>query len=287
MMKKFGPIQKYALSLTWTMIIYIVYVAGASAQVAKESDRQLEGIDVIEKLGDTIPLDMTFVDDKGDSVTLGKYFNQGKPVLLMMGYYECPMLCNLVFNGMVAAGHDLEYSPGIEYNIVSVSINPNENYELAAAKKHNYLVALEKPTAEDGWAFLTGDSTQSRRLANALGFQYYYVEDQQQYAHPAVLFLLSPDGKISRYLYGIEYKVKDLKLGILEASEGKVGNTLDRIVLYCFHYDPNAGSYTIFAGNVMRLGGVVTVILLTLLIVALFIKERRKNRKLPVNTVKL
>lgn len=283
---KFGPFKNYALPLIWTMIIYVVYYSGVSAQVVKESDRQLEGIDVVEKLGETIPLDMTFVDDKGDSVAISKYFNQGKPVLLMLGYFECPMLCNLVFNGMVSAGHDLEFSPGVEYNIISVSINPNEGFELAAAKKQNYLVALEKPTALEGWSFLTGDSTQSRKLADAVGFKYYYDAEQAQYAHPAVLFLLTEKGKISRYLYGIDYKVQDLKLGIMEASEGKVGNSLDRLILYCFHYDPNAGGYVVFAGNVMRLGGVVTVILLTLLVVVLFIKERRKNKILPVNTVK-
>jgi protein SCO1/2 len=160
--------------------------------------------------------------------------------------------------------------------MVTISINPDESFNLAAAKKKNHLAALNKPVKENGWVFLTGTAENSKMLADALGFKYYYVEERNEYAHPAVIFVLTEEGKISRYLYGIEYKETDLRLSLLEASEGKIGSTLDRIILYCFHYDPDAGGYVIFAGNLMRIGGVITVLFIGTF---LFILWRRENYK--------
>lgn len=274
--------KKYSTLLTYLFLVYtvlLVTVMSASAQVYKDEVSELQGVDVIEHLGETIPLDIPFIDDNGQEVSLQKYFNKDKPVLLMLGYFECPMLCNLVFNGIVTSTKQLDILPGVDYQMVSVSINHREDYNLASAKKTNYLTALDIESAKDGWAFLTGDSVNIKRLADAVGFQYRYDENIKQYAHPAVIYLLSPSGKITRYLYGVEYDVKNLKLGLLEASEGKIGNTLDRIILYCYHYDPDAKGYVVFAGNVMKLGGAITLTLLAGFVGLLFYRERRKKQK--------
>ncbi|HEX2896700.1 MAG TPA: SCO family protein, partial [candidate division Zixibacteria bacterium] len=234
---------------------------------------ELLSIDIVENLGDKLPLDLQFTDDQGRAVSLSEYFGQDKPVLLSLGYYECPMLCNLVFNGISSGIKELGWVPGENYEVVSVSIDPTENSELAAAKKANYIKALELPGAENGWHFLVGDKSQSEALAKAVGFKYYYVEERDEYAHPAAVYLISPDGTISRYLYGIQYTGRNLKLGLVEASEGKVGSTIDRIILYCFHYDPEAKSYVLFAQNIMKLGGAATVALMSLFIGTLWVKD--------------
>ena len=273
-MRRFG---KYFAIVTLAVGIGTIGSGPADAQIIRDSLAELQGIGVEEHLGDYVPMDLVFTDDRGDGVRLGDYFNRGKPVLLVLAYYECPMLCHLVLNGVVGGVKDLSWEMGEGYQIVTVSINPAEGHELAAAKKINYLEAAGESGTSRGWDFLTGDSTQSRALANAVGFQYYYDEEQKQYAHPAVIYLLAEDGKITRYLYGIEYKPHDLKLGLLEASEGKIGNTLDRIILYCYHYDPDSKGYVVFATNVMRLGGLLTVALLGALLIVLWRREHRRR----------
>ncbi len=276
-MNKSGLFLNYQI---WVYTTLLFLLSGSvSAQVIKDKVAELDGVDVIEHLGEFIPLDLEFVDDNGQIVKLDTYFDGEQPVLLMLGYYECPMLCNLVFNGMVNSVKQIELLPGKDYKMVSVSINHREDYKLAAAKKANYLTALDIPSAKEGWSFLTGDSVQIKKLADAVGFKYRYDDNIKQYAHAAVIYLLSPKGKISRYLYGVEYKQNDLRFGLLEASDGKIGNTIDRILLYCYHYDPDAKGYVVFAGNVMRLGGAITLILLAGLIGILFYRERRKKQK--------
>ncbi len=274
--------NKSGLFLTcsiWVYVTLVVLALPVSAQVIEDKVPELEGVDVIEHLGEHIPLDLVFTNDLGQQVTIGSYFDEEQPVLLMLGYYECPMLCNLVFNGIINSVKELKLLPGKDYKMVSVSINHREDFNLAASKKANYLTALDIPSAKDGWSFLTSDSVQVKKLADAVGFQYKYDDNIKQYAHPAVIYLLSPNGKISRYLYGVEYKVNDLRFGLLEASEGKIGNTIDRIILFCYHYDPDAKGYVVFAGNVMRLGGAVTLVLVAGMVGLLLYRERRKKKK--------
>lgn len=272
--------------ITYIHIIYIMLLAvNIQSQVIKENDPDLNKIDVIEHSGEFIPFDLKFTDDKGKSVTLGDYFNNGKPVIMILGYYQCPMLCNLVFNGLVKTARELKWSPGKEYQIVTVSINPNESWEMARDKKQNYLAALDKPSADSGWSFLVGSEENSKKLADALGFQYFYVEDQDQYAHPAVVFLLTEKGKISRYLYGIEHNQMDLKFAIQEASEGKVGSTFEKLILYCFHYDPDAKGYVVIAGNIMKLGGLFTMIILAIAVTTMLRRERFKKKKRTIPSV--
>ena len=269
-----GTFRRFAIISTIGLLVLPVLV---KAQVVQEDPEELRGIDVIEHLGDTIPMDLTFTGDDGQPVELGDYFNQGRPVIVILGYYTCPMLCNLVMNGVSEAVKEISWLPGQEFQIVSVSIDPTETEVVASAKKKNYIKDIGKPGIENGWAFLTGEESQSKALADAVGFKYYWDEDEKQYAHAAVLVVMTETGKISRYLYGISYPKLDFKLALMEASEGKVGNTIDKLILYCYHYDPDAGSYTLFAANLMRLGGGLTLAFLVILIGSLWLKGRRKR----------
>lgn len=258
-------------------VLIFAFAGRAWPQLVLETPDELRGIDVDEHLGEYIPLQLQFIDDAGEKVTLDRYFNQDKPVMLILGYYACPMLCNLVMNGVTDALKEIDWVPGNKFQIVSASIDTTETDVLARAKKANYLKDLGLPGAEKGWAFLTDSGNSTRQLAEAVGFKYYYVEERDEYAHPAVLVILTPDGKISRYLYGIQFKDFDLKMAMLEASEGGIGGTIDKIILYCYHYDPEAGSYTIFAGNLMRLGGGFTLAAIVIFLGLLWLRERRKK----------
>lgn len=250
-----------------------------AAQVASDDNPDLERIDIIEHLGDTLPLSLEFIDDHGEKVLLEQYFNDDKPVILVLGYYECPMLCGLVLNGLTSGLQELAWNPGDKFNIVSVSIDPEESYQLAGAKKANYVEKLGREGAENGWAFLVGSQDNSQALADAVGFKFFYDEKLDQYAHPAAIFVLTEDGVISRYLYGIELAEQDLRLSLLEASEGKIGNTVDRLILYCFQYDPDAKGYVVMATNVMKLGGVITIIVLAIFFGIMLTRERLKRRQ--------
>ncbi len=242
---------------------------------AEDTPYQLEGVEVVEHLGETVPLDLQFTDELGRAVRLGDYATGERPVLLMLGYYNCPMLCSLVLNAVVEGLKPLDWQPGVDFEMVTVSIDPTEKPELARAKKANYLEALGKPNAGDGWHFLTGEHASIKRLAEAVGFGYRYDPRQMQYAHGAVVFLLSPQGKITRYLYGIEFEPKQLRLGLTEAGEGKVGTAIDRFLLRCFHYDPDSRKYGVYVWGVMRTGGVLTVLLLGGLLLYFWRRERR------------
>ncbi len=244
------------------------------SQVIDNNPEELQNIDIIEHLGDTIPLDLRFVASDGDTVTLADFFNSEKPVMLTLVYYNCPMLCTMVLNGVVNGMQPIDWQPGREFQLVTISIDPRETPQMAAEKKHRYVQSYGKEFDTSGWAFLTADSASVRTLADAIGFKYYYDARQDIYAHPAVVTLLTPEGVISRYLYGVEYKPNDLRLGLLEASRGKIGTTMDRILLYCYQYDPDAKGYVVFARNVMKLGGMITLSLVVLLLAALWIKEK-------------
>lgn len=249
-----------------------------NAQRVQENPAELQGIDIEEHLGKTIPLDLVFANENGDSVKLAEYFRQNKPVLFSLVYYECPMLCTLVLNGLTNGVQKMSWLPGNEFQMISVSIDPRETPKLATEKKIRYLKSLGKEgIPEDGWAFLVGEESQIQQLAEALGFQYYYDKKQDIYAHPAAAYLLTEDGTISRYLYGIEFKPNDLKLGLLEASEGKIGTTLERLILYCYHYDPSAKSYVVFAQNVMKLGGGIALVILIIFLATLWMRERLRK----------
>jgi protein SCO1/2 len=251
--------------------------ATTRAQLASTQPAELKKIDVQERLGQTIPLDLMFTNDAGEYVSLDKYFHRGKPVILVLAYYECPMLCTLVLNGLANAIGQLDWFPGKQYQVLTVSINPAETPELALGKKKNLIAATGKSGIDDGWRFFVGKQDQIAALTDAVGFRYFYDDKQKQFAHPALIMLLTEDGKLSRYLYGVEFKKQDLRLALLEASNGRIGNTVDKIILYCYHYNPDARGYVLFATNVMKLGGGLTLMLLALFLAVLWAKERGKK----------
>ncbi len=273
-MPKYSPGFKIIVLLLFLFWFDFGFLAG---QTVLENQPELENIYIDEHTGEIIPLDLSFTDENGTPVVIGDYFNKDKPIILMLGYYTCPMLCNLVMNGLSDAVREINLHPGRDYHMVTVSIDPRETDLIARAKKDNYMKYIDRDGFESGWSFLIGDSSQSKSLADAIGFGYFYDEDNEQYAHPAAIYVLTKDGTISRYFYGIKYNPRDLKFALMEASEGKIGTTLDRVILYCFHYDPDAKGYVLFARNIMTLGGAITLALLASGLGLLWFRDRRKQ----------
>ena len=258
----------------WVGLLWLLFPSMLVAQI-NEAPRQLEDVGITEHLGETIPLGLEFVNQAGEQVRLEQYFTSERPVILNLVYYNCPMLCNMVLNGFVKALGAIDLEIGRDFDIVTVSIDPTEGPELAAAKRENYLKSLGQPDAGQGWHFLTGAEGNIKRLADTVGFDYRYDENQKQYAHAAAIFVLTADGRLSRYLYGIEFVPKDLRLALLEASDGKIGNTIDQLILFCYHFDSQANSYVLAAMNVMRLGGGLTVVLMALLLLPVWYRSWR------------
>ena len=250
----------------------------AMAQLADQVPAQLEEVGIEEHLDAELPMELEFRDEYGAVVTLGDYFDGTKPVILTLNYYKCPMLCGLQLNGLLDGLMDLDWTPGQEFELVTVSINPLETPALATEKKQNYMKRYERPSAAKGWHFLTGKEPEIRQLASTLGFGYFYDRETGEYAHAAAIFLATPDGRVARYLYGIEYPEKRLRLGLLEASAGEIGTTIDQMILYCFHYDPSSRRYAPVAMNIMRLGGGATVLILGLSLGGYWLREARRRK---------
>jgi protein SCO1/2 len=221
---------------------------------------QLKEIGIDQNLDAQVPLDLTFRDESGTPVQLEKYFHKGKPVILTLVYYECPMLCTLVLNGLTSSLRTLSFDVGKQFEIVTVSFNPNESPQLAAGKKRTYLDEYRRPDADQGWHFLTGEPAAIETLARSVGFRYRYDPDVKQFAHAAAIMVLTPSGRVARYFYGVEYAPRDLRLGLIEAAENRIGNPVDQLLLYCFHYDPATGKYSAAVLNIVRLGGALTVL---------------------------
>ena len=263
----------YLLSVLFILTITLA----ASGQIANRNPDELMNIDVDEKLGEKVPGDIQLINALGEPLTLDSLYHRDKPIVLVMAYYNCPMLCTLVLNGVVEGLRPVSLAPGSDYYVVVVSIDPNETPQLAKAKKQNYVASMDKKGAKEGMIFTVAQEEQSRALADAIGFKYYYVEERKEWAHPAVVTLLSPEGVVSRYLYGIAFKPNDLKLGLLEAAQGKIGSAMDKVLLYCFHYDPDSKGYVVFATNVMKVAGIATVVILLIFLGLLWGKETVKK----------
>ncbi len=255
-----------------------VYPHTPLAQRSEPLPDELEGVGITEMLGDPLPLDARFTDDEGREVTLERYFTGEKPVILNLGYYGCPMLCGLVTNGLMDALAGMDWTPGREFEIVTLSFDPQESQTLASLKKLNYIQELGRPEVADGWHFLIGEETDIKRVTDAVGFYYKWIEDQGQFSHTAALIVCTPDGRVSRYLYGILFDPQTLRLSLVEAAEGKVGSTLDKILLFCFRYDATAGKYAPAARNLMKAGGLVTVIVVGGVLGGFWRRERKRGR---------
>ena len=219
----------------------------------------LSEIRIDQRLNHQVPLDLPFVDENGTPVRLGDYFGK-RPVLLALVYYECPMLCTQVLNGLVTALGVMNFEPGREFEVVAVSINPREGPGLASQKKAAYMERYKRPHTAGGWHFLTGEEAAIKQLADAVGFRYAYDETIKQYAHGAGIELLTPKGVISKYFYGIEFSARDIRLGVIEASDERIGTPIDDFLLFCYHYDPATGKYGAAVLRLVRLGGIVTVL---------------------------
>ena len=228
-----------------------------------------EGVAFEQRMGEQVPLDARFIDEQGVEVRLGQFFTTGQPVVLVMSYYECPMLCSFVREGVLAALQQVTLTAGQDFQVVNISIDPLETPMMAANVKTLTLQRYARPGAEQGWHFLTGSEEQIRRVADAIGFKYYYDETIDQYAHAAGFVVLTPQGKTARYFFGIEFNASDLRLGLVEASSGKVGNVIDQILLLCYQYNPITGKYTPAIMTILRIAGVLTVIGIITLIVTL------------------
>jgi protein SCO1/2 len=271
-------------SLRLALVAALLSVSGAAQAAPELADRmeplpkQLTGVDVKEELGKTPGLALGFTDEQGRSVMLKDYVDGTVPVIVTFNYSNCPMLCSLQLNGVVEGLKKLSFTAGKEFRIVTISIDPAETAETARRTKARYLAQYGRPEAGAGWHFLHGSENNVRAAAKALGFSYTYVESRQEYAHPAAIALLSPQGMIARYLYGLEYPEQTLRLGLVEASQGKIGSSVDRLLLYCFHYDSSEGRYAPAARNLMRLGGGASVLALAGLVGVLVHRERKRSR---------
>lgn len=244
----------------------------------------LRTVAIEQKLNQQLPLDLVFHDENGQTVKLGQYFGQ-KPIVLSLVYYDCPMLCTQVLNGMITSFRVLPFQVGKEFDVVSVSFDPREMPALAAAKKKiyvGYLPQAMQAGANNGWHFLTGDQESIRQLTDAVGFRYHYDEATKQFAHASAIMVATPQGKLSRYYYGIDYSARDLRLGLIESAQNKIGSPVDQLLLYCYHYDPATGKYGAVVMKVMRLAGIATIIGIVALLLLLKRLSPRTGKLRPV-----
>lgn len=240
---------------------------------------ELQGVGVDEHLGAKIDLGLEFTDENGNLVSLGSFFHDpSKPVLMAMVYYSCPSLCNHHLNGLTTQLKNLKWTSGRDFQIVAVSMNHEETPDLAQAKKLNYLKEYGRPDGEAGWHFLVGSKENIAKLAGQLGFKFQWLEEKKQFAHAAVAYVLTPEGKISRYLHGVMPEQNTIRMSLLEASNGKIGSMVEKVLMFCFEFDPKKGKYTLYAWNIMRIGAILMVLLLGVLIVPAWFRENSKKR---------
>ena len=264
----------------FSLLIFVILLTPAQITSAQEHDvppEELENVGVTEKLGEFVSDDITLTNQYGEEVQLADYLHNDRPVILAMVYYECPMLCNLILQGLMKGLSELSWQPGDEFDVLAVSISPTETPELARANKENYLEQLGNPDAADGLHFMTGSEEEVRRLGDQVGFYYEWNEQTQEYMHGSSLIFLSEEGKISRYLHGLDYPELMLRNALYDAADGRIGSPMDRVVLYCFQYDSQSGSYVPVAVNIMKIGGVITLVLLGGFLGFFFLRERKSR----------
>jgi len=277
------PFPEIRRSLLQGVLTFTALCAGmASPGFAADPPPEV-GFD--QKLGDLVPQELTFRDETGAEVPLSSYFG-GKPVILMPVYYKCPMLCGLELNGLVRALRGLKMTVGMkaetDFEIVTFSIDPRENVELASRKRKQYLAQYDSPESNDGWHFLTGDAAAIDALCKTIGFRAKYNETTGQYAHAAGLVVCTPDGVVSRYLYGVEFEPKDLRLAVVESAKGQIGGLAEHVLLFCYKYDPTTGKYGAHVMNLLRASGVLTVLLLAGSVAWMMKRDREARLPAPV-----
>ena len=249
-----------------SLIILLGSLSGQlQAQTPLRSDQMpvdLKDVGLDEKLAAQVDPNLTFTDEAGNTVALKDYFGKGRPVILNLVYYSCPMLCGMVLQGVVRSLKQVPYTPGQEIEVVTISFDPREGSTLALAKKNSVMQEYNRPGADVGWHVLVDKDGNAKKLADQVGFRFKWNEEEKQFAHPSVTMVLTPEGKISRYLNGIDYPQRDMRLALAEASQGKIGTISDRFMLYCYKYDPSSRSYVMAATNAMKIGGVLIMLFL-------------------------
>jgi protein SCO1/2 len=265
----------------WNCILLVIFFSLSLLQASSlfaHDDRPvaLRGVDLEQKLGSKVPLDLRFRDEAGRAVQLKEYFGS-RPLILSFVYYGCEDLCPLVLDGLVRSLRPLSFNIGDQFDVLTVSFDPRDTPALAAAKKQDFVGQYSRPGAEKGWHFLTGDEAAIKRLTEAAGFRFNYESEKDRFGHATGILLLTPSGTIARYFYGIEFSPRDLRLGLIEATDGKIASPIDQLLLFCYHYDPVTGKYGLLITNIVRLGGVVTVIALITFIAVMLRRDR--NRK--------
>ncbi len=268
-------------ALFLSVVVCAAFVAGsAPAQVIlDEPPPDMAAADIAEMRGELAALDTIFTDQDGNAVRVGDYFDGERPVVLVFGYFSCPVVCPVVFNNTKKVFNDLAWTLGDEYRALTISFDHRDTAQAAYAERGAALAGVTRYTDESAWPFLTGNATTIREFCDSVGWKYKYLPEAGEFSHPTAIIVLSPDGKVSNYLYGVAYKERQLRLALVDASDGKVGDIFDRILLRCYHYDPNAGSYVLAAQRVMTFAGLTTVALLSSVIAALVSFDRRRTRR--------
>jgi protein SCO1/2 len=269
-----ASIARTAVLLT----LLLLAAAPAAAQRAEPAPDLTEGVGIDPQIGAQIDLDLTFTDELGKKIRLRDYLDGKKPVVLTLGYYRCPMLCDLVLNGFVDALKEIDQEPGENFEIITISIDPNETSTLAKLKKQNYVKSYGRTAANRGWHFLTGTEENIHAVSDTVGFFYRKDEEKNEYIHAAAVFLLTPDGKLSRCLRGVVFETQDVRLSLAEASEGKMVSTLDSLLLLCFHYDSERGTYTMQAQTIMQIGGGLILVVLAFILLPVWLRRRSKKQ---------
>ncbi len=278
--------NKNLLQLGWAMLLVVGLSTTAAAQGMSAAPRGtmqpppsiLKQVGIEQQLGAQLPLDLKFRDEIGREVQLGDYFHK-RPIVLSMVYYECPMLCGEVLNGEASVFSTLKFDIGKEYDVVTVSFDPTETPDLARGKKRTYIERYGRNGAENGWHFLTGSPESINALTKAIGFNYAWDPESKQFAHAAAIMVITPEGKVAQYFYGVEYAPKDLRFAIVQASQGKAGTIVDQVLLYCYHYDPRTGKYGAVVSRVMQVAGVFTIAILGGFLIIMFRMEPQSVRK--------
>ncbi len=286
-----------ALGLAWPSSARAVPIGGnhSGAGIPEGVPPEVEDVGVKEHLNEKLPLDAHLRDHTGKDVVLGDFFGGAptmgahtspKPVVFFFAYYSCPVVCSLILDDAMKSLNDVSWSLGRDYDMVVVSINPRETTERAAAKRQSLLNSYVRGSAEDGIHVLTADKPTIERLTKAAGFSYHYDADQDQFAHASLMMIAKPDGQLARYLYGLEFPPNDVKLALFEASEGRSINTVEQIILYCYHYDPKGGKYVLVASRVMQIGAGMTAVILGTVLALFWLSERKKWRLAKANAAK-
>lgn len=271
----FLVVQLAFAGVVWAQPNFFTGQTPEPGRVSSLKPEQLKQVSFKQHLDQQLPLDATFKDEFGRDVTLGRYYNEKRPVVLAFVYYQCPMLCTQVMNGLSSALRALTFTAGEEFDVVLVSFDPRDNSAAAAEKKRQHLKYWSTEQTSGGWHFLTGDAANIKRVADAAGFYYQWDPQSQQFAHVSGILVTTPEGRLARYFYGVEYSPKELRLALVEAGQGHIGSAIDELLLYCYHYDPEEGRYGVMIMNLVRLAGVLTVASMVGFIV---ISRRREPR---------